>query len=138
MPRSRTRKQVVRRTKRTMRKSRSTRRRSMRGGKCCGSGNCGHNKQGGARNHNKEQGHGHQHGGQCSARNKNQGGGQCSARNKNQGGGQCGARKTQGGGQCGARKRQGGGGCGGTHNKKNPQNGGRMGNHPHPKPHPRR
>ena len=113
MPRSRTRKQVVRRTKRTMRKSRSTRRRSMRGGKCCGSGNCAHNKQGGARNHNKE--HGHQHGGN----------------------GCGGARKTQGGGQCGARKTQGGGGCGGTHNK-NPQNGGRMGNHPHPKPHPRR
>ena len=31
----------------------------MRGGKCCGSGNCAHNKQGGARNHNKEHGHGH-------------------------------------------------------------------------------
>ena len=117
MPRSRTRKQVVRRTKRTMRKSRSTRRRSMRGGKCCGTGNCAHNKQGGARNHNKEHGHGHGHqqGGQCGARNKNQGGGQCGARNKNQGGGN---------------------GCGGA--PKKPQNGGRMGNHPHPKAHPRR
>ena len=106
MPRSRTRKQVVRRTKRTMRKSRSTRRRSMRGGKCCGSGNCGHNKQGGARNHNKEHGHGHGHG--------------------HQHGGQCGARKNQGGGN----------GCGGAPKKS--QNGGRIGNHPHPKAHPRR